>query len=421
MQKNSVTTKQQWTKAALNDPRYFSVVGSGVEAWVGKKNFLSTKSVQGTKIVAVEGEIDYLNRPSRANMQPKLGRVAFAKMKDTFKVLVADEVLSKKYILSTGFALIEPSIDSNYLYQYFQSEKFNLQKNRYSEGSTQQAISQSDFANVEILFPISRDEQKRIAEVLELIDQTIEQTDALIKKYERVRAGMMQDLFQYGIDENGQIRSEATHEFSNSQCGRIPKSWQVVEYAKTCTTIVVGIVIKPTQYYVENGVPALRSQNITEAGINYSDFVYISEKANKLLSKSVVRCGDIVTVRTGAPGTSTVIPRDLDGVNCIDIIISRPKKDTNSVFLSKYLNSFQGKRQVLVAQGGVAQQHFNVGELKKILVPLPSFDEQNEIAQRLIAIEAKIKVEQICKNKLTKIKSGLMTDLLTGAVRTTEK
>lgn len=306
------------------------------------------------------------------------------------------------------------------LYYLLQSADIQRTIALYASGSTIKHAS-SAIPHLATTVPEQLGEQNRIANFLELVDQTIEQTDSLIKKCERVRAGMMQDLFRYGIDEEGQIRSEKTHEFSNSQCGRIPKSWQVVEYEKTCTAIVVGIVIKPTQYYVESGVPALRSQNVTEAGINYSDFVFISEKANKLLSKSVVRYGDIVTVRTGAPGTSTVIPEDLDGVNCIDIIISRPKKDTNPVFLSKYLNSFQGKRQVLMAQGGVAQQHFNVGELKKILVPLPSFGEQNEIAQRLVAVDEKIEVELKHKEKMTKIKSGLMSDLLTGAVCTIEK
>jgi len=302
------------------------------------------------------------------------------------------------------------------LYYLLQSEDIQRTIDLYASGSTIKHAS-SAIPHLVAALPEQLVEQNKIADILELVDQAIEKTDTLTKKYERISAGMMQDLFRYGIDENGRVRSENGHEFSNSQLGRIPKSWQVVEYHKTCTAILVGIVIKPTQYYVENGVPALRSQNVTEVGINYSDFVYISEKANRLLCKSVVRSGDIVTVRTGAPGTSTVIPVDLDGVNCIDIIISKPKKNTNPVFLSKYLNSFQGKLQILMVQGGVAQQHFNVGELKKILVPLPSFQEQNKIADKFMTVDAQIELEEMRKRKLVKIKSGLMSSLLTGAVR----
>src|SRR3989344_2117395 len=216
-----------WTKTVLNDPQYFRVVGSGVDVWVGKKNFLSTKSVQGTKIASIESEVDYFNRPSRADMQPKVGGVAFAKMRDTLKVLLSDEKLSKFYILSTGFTLIEPQIESAYLYQVLQTQRFNLQKDRYAEGSTQQAISQSDFDKLTISFPEDGQEQQKITEILATVDGAIEKTDALIEKYKRMKTGMMQDLFRYGIDTKGKIRSEKTHKFKNSLLGRIPAEWKI--------------------------------------------------------------------------------------------------------------------------------------------------------------------------------------------------
>ncbi len=37
----------------------------------------------------------------------------------------------------------------------------------------------------------------------------------------------MQDLLTKGIDENGNIRSEETHEFKDSPLGRIPNEWEV--------------------------------------------------------------------------------------------------------------------------------------------------------------------------------------------------
>ncbi len=69
--------------------------------------------------------------------------------------------------------------------------------------------------------------------------------------------------------------------------------------------ITVGIVIRPTQYYAAQGVPALRSANIREDGIDDSDMIFISENANARLSKSQVRAGDVLTVRTGYPGNNS--------------------------------------------------------------------------------------------------------------------
>lgn len=407
MQKNSVTTKQQWTKAALNDPKYFSVVGSGVEAWIGKKNFLSTKSVQGTKIVAVEGEIDYLNRPSRANMQPKLGRVAFAKMKDTFKVLVADEMLSKKYILSTGFALIEPSIDSNYLYQYFQSEVFNAQKNRYCEGSTQQAISQSDFANIEILFPINCDEQKRIAEVLELIDQTIEQTDSLIKKYERVRVGMTQDLFQYGVDEKGNLRTTSA-------------KWQMMPLEKVAI-VSNGTTPSMTRddYWDKGTVPWLSSGKINDYVISTpSELVTeraLKETSLRLFPKDTVLVAMVGQGKTRGMSARLAFPSTINQ-NLAGIITS---SQLDAKFLHYYLDQHYSELRAIGR--GSNQDALTCSLLQQYEIPVPLIEEQRRISSRLFQIEELTKKELNFKNKLSRLKNGLMRDLLTGAVRTVEK
>ena len=101
--------------------------------------------------------------------------------------------------------------------------------------------------------------------------------------------------------------------------------------------------MRPAQYYVEDGVPALRSANIQENRIDLRDLVYISSESNLLLSKSILRAGDLVTVRTGYPGTTSVIPESLDGCNCVDLVVSRPKAEIDSKFLSLWVNSPFGK------------------------------------------------------------------------------
>jgi type I restriction enzyme S subunit len=199
--------------------------------------------------------------------------------------------------------------------------------------------------------------------------------------------------------------------------GWIPKEWDVVRCAEICREIVVGIVIQPAQYYCSEGVPVLRSGNVRETGIDGSDLVYMSHESNRLLAKSMLRSGDVVTVRTGYPGTSCVVSADYDGSNCVDIIISRPGPRTRSEFLAIWINSDSGRNQVLQKQGGLAQQHFNVGELKDLLVALPSSVEQKSIESVLLSQQASIHGEELHRNNLQLLKLGLMQDLLTGKVR----
>ena len=72
------------------------------------------------------------------------------------------------------------------------------------------------------LFNCQKSEQTKIAEILSTVDQAIDQTEALIAKQQRIKTGLMQDLLTRGIDENGNLRSEETHEFKDSPLERIP-------------------------------------------------------------------------------------------------------------------------------------------------------------------------------------------------------
>jgi type I restriction enzyme S subunit len=206
--------------------------------------------------------------------------------------------------------------------------------------------------------------------------------------------------------------------FKPSDVGMIPTDWHTRLWSAISNLITVGIVVRPAQYYAKQGVPALRSANIREDGIDDQDIVFISEKANALLSKSQVRAGDVLTVRTGYPGTSAVVPACFAGSNCIDILITRPSKAVNSHYLSAWINSSLGKYQVLRNQGGLAQQHFNVGDLRNLVVALPStLTEQQAIADALNDADALIKsLEQLLAKK-RQIKQGAMQELLTGKRR----
>jgi type I restriction enzyme S subunit len=71
---------------------------------------------------------------------------------------------------------------------------------------------------------------------------------------------------------------------------------------------------------------------------------------------------------------------------------------------------------VLRQQGGMAQQHFNVGEMKELLVALPKMKEQLDFRAKASVIADKLKIERALLDKLKKQKNGLMHDLLTGKV-----
>ena len=105
--------------------------------------------------------------------------------------------------------------------------------------------------------------------------------------------------------------------YKQTDVGVVPNDWETKPCSQVSERIMVGIVIRPSQYYVSNGVPAFRSANIRANGISDLDLVFISEESNAALAKSQTRTGDVLTVRTGSPGTSAGVRSRHAGCNCI--------------------------------------------------------------------------------------------------------
>lgn len=161
------------------------------------------------------------------------------------------------------------------------------------------------------------------------------------------------------------------------------EGWRHATVEEICQRVSVGIVIKPSQYYVENGegIRAFRSANIGENKVFDRDWVYLSKAGHEANKKSALREGDVLVVRSGNPGTACVVPKEFAGSNCIDIVFARPdRSQVLPEYLASYTNSDVGKQHVLGKKGGLALQHFNVGAYKEMVVLLPPLPEQRKIA-----------------------------------------
>ena len=263
-----------------------------------------------------------------------------------------------------------------------------------------------------VCFPESLCEQRKIAAILSSVDDAIEKTQAVIDQVQVVKRGLMQELLTRGLPGRHT-------QFKKTEIGEIPEEWDLRPAATVCERIVVGIVIKPAQYYTASGVPCLRSLNVTADQINYRSMKYISHESNHQLRKSQLSVGDVVTVRTGYPGTSAVIPAQLDGANCVDLIITTPGPSLRGTFLSRFINSDRGRAAVAERRVGLAQQHFNVGAMKAMLTPIPSLEEQDDICNVVQSSDQNLQAETALRHGLFSLKAALMSVLLSGELRVT--
>ena len=146
-----------WEVKNLFSSKYTKLVTTGITKFEGEKTYLSTSEVENSQIINHSIKTNYLNRKSRANMQPKPKTIWFARMKDTKKIILIDDYcddLIENYIFSTGFAGLETSKDFLYfLWCFINSKDFEDIKNRHATGTTQKSITNEGIEKIKILIP----------------------------------------------------------------------------------------------------------------------------------------------------------------------------------------------------------------------------------------------------------------------------
>ncbi len=106
---------------------------------------------------------------------------------------------------------------TSHLFLFYYLKYIGKKFETISAGSTFKAIRKNDLDQLRILLPLLP-EQKKIAEILSTVDQGIEKVDQAIKKTQRLKNGLMQELLTKGIGHK---------EFKDTEIGGIPKEWEL--------------------------------------------------------------------------------------------------------------------------------------------------------------------------------------------------
>lgn len=182
--------------------------------------------------------------------------------------------------------------------------------------------------------------------------------------------------------------------------------WPEVYLEHVADEITVGFVGPMADQYRSSGVPFFRSLNIKPLRIETEDLKFISPEFHGRIYKSRLGPGDVVIVRTGDPGTATVIPDSFSDANCADLVIVRPSKRLNPHFLAYYVNAV-AHHQVAAHIVGAVQQHFNVGSAKQLTLILPPRSEQDAIVEVLRAHDRKIELNRRMNRTLDGLAAAL--------------
>ena len=227
------------------------------------------------------------------------------------------------------------------------------------------------------------------------------------------------------VSKNGEIKVKSRiRSFKDSSLSRIPEEWEVNRLENK---LIDNIYRYPTFYnieFIEEGIGVLKVENLSKDGFinKFLDIImYISKETNNRFPRTILKENDLVMAVRGATiGKIARIGKRFIGFNINPnlIKISTNHKKLNSVFFWQYMNSAIGKSIFESKISSTAKETITVPQFLSIEIPLPSLPEQHRIVSILSQTDKTIEEEQNYKEKLERIKQGLMEDLLTGEVRT---
>jgi type I restriction enzyme S subunit len=247
-----------------------------------------------------------------------------------------------------------------------------------------------DYLRYQIELP-SVDEQRRIAEILDAVDDQIRVTEEIVAKLKLAKLGTSHDLF----DEQD-WRLAPLGEMSQVRNGTTPSRarrdyWD----GGTVSWLASG---KVNEYVVTDASERITTKAVSECGL-------------RILPPGSVIIGMIGEGRTRGMSARldlhAAINQNLAGVI--------PGDQLAGGFLHHYLvHSYQRLRG---GGRGSNQDALNTKLVSDFLVPLPPLEKQHEIVRTLDALDHRAGQEALAIAKLNSLKGGLMSDLLTGRVR----
>jgi type I restriction enzyme S subunit len=241
----------------------------------------------------------------------------------------------------------------------------------------------SQYQELEMLFP-EKEEQVKIADILGMVDEDIAKTVEVIERTEKLKRGLMQQLFTRGIGHT---------KFKETKIGQIPEGWEIKTFEEFAV-LQRGFDL-PVQDRQVGQYDLVTSNGVTDTNAEFK-----------------VKGPGVVTGRSGTLGSVFYIENNFWPLNTTLYI--KDFHGNHEKFVYYKIKSFDVSR--FGTGTGVPTLNRNI--VHKEIVAVPKYAEQKKIAEILSTVDEKILVNKKLKEKLTLLKKGLMQDLLSGKVRT---
>ena len=193
--------------------------------------------------------------------------------------------------------------------------------------------------------------------------------------------------------------------------------WKEIELSEVITDIAAGPFgsnLKVSSF-VPYGFPIIDGANLKGFKVTDNVTKFVTEEKARSLSRSIAKRGDVVVTISGTLGQIAYIPQDS---KFPEYLCSqrqfRVSFDENRVYvpyLVFYFHTYEGQNKILsfANQTGVPALSQPLKNFKKIVVSLPSLDEQKKIAGTIECLNNKIELNNKINDNLEQQAEAIYT------------
>lgn len=160
----------------------------------------------------------------------------------------------------------------------------------------------------------------------------------------------------------------------------IPESWK---WVRLSDIIDVRDGTHDSPKYVPMGIPLVTSKNLSNGTIDYGNVKYITqEDADKINARSMVDDDDILFAMIGSIGNPVLVKKDREF--CIkNMALFKKFADTDISMQYMYWFFFYAQYKLKKEASGGVQSFISLSRFREYLVPLPPYEEQIRIANKI--------------------------------------
>ena len=252
-------------------------------------------------------------------------------------------------------------------------------------------------------------EQRRIAAVLNTIQDAIAAQEDVITAAKEFKRSLMHRLFTVGPGREPAPTKE-------TEIGEIPTHWQVIQLGE-CATVSSGTTPSraDSRYWVDGTVPWVKTGEVDYCHITATE-ERVTELALRETSLRLYRAGTLILAMYGQGITRGKVAI-LDIPATINQACAAILGDgtLSTEYMYHYFTSAYERLRSL--SHGTQQLNLNAQIIRSVNVPVAPIDEQQQVADFLNSTDAKIAAEEDRLTALQALFKSMLHQLMTGQIR----